>query len=216
MLKKIKLGLSLIKYGFRPKTNIILCIVLVLVGVIVEIVTKGTNMIGAFYMLLPVIFVYQMIVSMDLSTLVQTSKLKKSLQTTVPAITSLVIYFVVFTFIAIERIILVNLNPAAESDIVASTLLAMIIMFFAMIYMGICFKYYVVGLIIFIIVVMMATTSSQVFFAYNDAPIGIGVTIAIGYVVVAVGALAMYGMSCLFYRKELSKFAFKGIMGKIQ
>lgn len=216
MLKNIKLGLSLIKYGFRPKSNIIMCIIIVLIGLVVEFATKGTNMIGAFYMLITAVFVYQMIVSMDLSTLVQTSKLKKSLQTTIPVATSFCIYFVVFTVIAIERIILVKMNPALEADLVASTLMALVTMFFAMVYMGICFKYFITGLVLFIAVVMVVSGGSTYFLLEHTLPFGIGTAIAISYVAIILGALAQYALSSMFYRKELSKFAFKGLLGKIQ
>ena len=45
---------------------------------------------------------------------------------------------------------------------------------------------------------------------------GIGATIGIGYALIIVGALIQYLLSCIFYKKEMSKFAFKGLLGRMQ
>ena len=37
MFKKIKLGLTLVKYGFRPGTNLVMCILFLAIGVVLEL-----------------------------------------------------------------------------------------------------------------------------------------------------------------------------------
>ena len=61
MFKKIKLGLTLVKYGFRPGINLEMCILFLAIGVVLEISSKGTNIIGAFYFLLTGVYIYHMI-----------------------------------------------------------------------------------------------------------------------------------------------------------
>ena len=67
MFKKIKLGLTLVKYGFRPGINLEMCILFLAIGVVLEISSKGTNIIGAFYFLLTGVYIYHMIESMSIS-----------------------------------------------------------------------------------------------------------------------------------------------------
>lgn len=52
-----------------------------------------------------------MIESMSISKMVQTSKMKKALQTTVPTATSTLLYLVIFTCVVIEKAILIHNYP---------------------------------------------------------------------------------------------------------
>ena len=83
MFKQIKFGLSLVKYGFKLKSNIAMLVFFLIIGFIVEIGSKGTNLIGGVYFMLIGLFAFQLIMSLTLSNFIQTSPAKKRLQITI-------------------------------------------------------------------------------------------------------------------------------------
>ena len=200
MFKKIKLGLTLVKYGFRPGTNLVMCILFLAIGVVLEISSKGTNIIGAFYFLLIGVYIYHMIESMSISKMVQTSKMKKALQTTVPTATSTLLYLVIFTCVVIEKAILILVAYQVT----------------AMLYIGLCYKYFVAATICFFAVIMGLTAGAHILSRNNHLSLSFPVEVIIGYIAIIVAAVLEYLISTLIYKKELSKFAFKGVFGKLK
>lgn len=216
MLKKIKLGLSLVKYGFRPGTNLTMCILFIIIGLVVEVASKGTNIIGGFYVLLTGMFVYQMIISMDLSCFVQTTKMKKALQTTVPVVTGTLLYLVIYTLLVIEKAILIKAYPENVNNLLGSSVLLIVLLFGAMVYTGFCYKYFVGGTIFYVIYVMVSMPTVEVLVGRNIiTPTFLGIVI-FGYAAILLGGVVEYLLSCALYKKDISKFAFRGIFGKIQ
>ena len=52
MLKDVKLGFQLLKYSYRLNSNIMISGAILLIGVLVEILSKGTSLIGGVYFML--------------------------------------------------------------------------------------------------------------------------------------------------------------------
>jgi len=220
MLKQVKLGYQLLRYGLKFKYTMIMMAVIMLIGLVVEFLSAGTNMIGAFYFMLIGMIAYQMNVSMDVATFVQVSPMKKALQTTVPVITSSILYLVMFTLIVIEKAVLIHLHPENVANIMVPFITMILTMFCAMLYTAICFKFYAVGFVLFMALVM-ANSFLCTFFAdeISASPLcanGILPLALLGYVVLIIGIVLEYALSCAFYKKGLSEFAFKGFSGKIR
>lgn len=160
-------------------------------------------------------FAYQMIVSMDISGMVQSSAMKKRLQINLPVFVSTVLYIILYTVLVIERVILVHFNPQ-DKDMLMFNLFTIVMMLFIMfIFSAICYKYFVAGFIIFL-ALMMGTT-----FGLNEVctrggyeficNMGFGTFIIIGYIAILAGGAIEYLIGKLLYRKQLSEFAFRGI-----
>lgn len=49
MLKDIKLGFKLLKYGYKLKLNVILLALFAIIGIASDIMSKGTSIIGGVY-----------------------------------------------------------------------------------------------------------------------------------------------------------------------
>ena len=209
MFKKIKLGLTLVKYGFRPGINLEMCILFLAIGVVLEISSKGTNIIGAFYFLLTGVYIYHMIESMSISKMVQTSKMKKALQTTVPTATSTLLYLVIFTCVVIEKAILIHNYPENTQIYLETLLIIVAYQVTAMLYIGLCYKY-------FFAVIMGLTAGAHILSRNNHLSLSFPVEVIIGYIAIIVAAVLEYLISTLIYKKELSKFAFKGVFGKLK
>ena len=216
MFKKIKLGLTLVKYGFRPGINLEMCILFLAIGVVLEISSKGTNIIGAFYFLLTGVYIYHMIEYMSISKMVQTSKMKKALQTTVPTATSTLLYLVIFTCVVIEKAILIHNYPENTQIYLETLLIIVAYQVTAMLYIGLCYKYFVAATICFFAVIMGLTAGAHILSRNNHLSLSFPVEVIIGYIAIIVAAVLEYLISTLIYKKELSKFAFKGVFGKLK
>lgn len=216
MFKQIKFGLSLVKYGFKLKSNIAMLVFFLIIGFIMEIASKGTNLIGGVYFMLIGLFAFQLIMSLTLSNFIQTSPAKKRLQITIPTETSTLIYLVIFTLLLIERVILIRIYPELQDEICCTLFSTIIFLLIAIAYSGICYKYFIVATVIF--VASIFTLFPCFDFLYNniignfDLNVRLLVIGIIGYVAIILGGFIEYGLGCLLYKKPLSEFAFKGIM----
>lgn len=209
------LGMKLIRYGFRPKMNLGLCLFFIIIGVVVEIGSKGTEFLGIFYMLLSGLYAFQMIISMDISTFVQTSKMKRALQTSVPIITGAMVSFIVYTFIVIERLILASIYPEESVAIINSLFMAILLVGITLIYEGICYKFFGLATGLMIVAVFGVIGFCNIVLGDTAVPISTGAIVAIGYGVIVVFGIIAYLLCRALYKVELSKLAFKGILGKL-
>lgn len=212
MLKEIKLGFKLIKYSYKLKMNIGMLILFLAIGVFSEVMTKGTSLIGGVYLMIGGMFAYQMVMSMDVSLMIQSTAMKKKLQIYIPAMVSFIIYVAIFTFLVIEKVILMQ-NYAAETFEFVNTLLWIeMIMASVYIYTSICYKFFVLGFIVFMAIDMsmfMGLLTSGIMAAMEKLPFG--VIVVIGYAIIILGTLLVVGVGNLLYKKPLSEFAFRGI-----
>lgn len=215
MLKDLKMGFRLIKYGYRIKMNVIFMLVILAVGIVVEITSEGTSFLGGFYLMLTGMFAYQMIISMDISEMVQTSAMKRRLQVDLPVVASTVVYLAAYTFLLVERVILIHQNPQAKEEALY-TLFAIVLMMVAIyVFTAICYKYFVAGFIVFLILFMGIDAGALILWDNGIGQwlcqIGLGWLAVLGYVVVLLGGGLEYLLGSLLYRKPLSEFAFRGI-----
>ena len=90
MLKDIKLGFKLLKYGYKLKLNIFMLAFFAIFGIASDIMSKGTSIIGGIYIMMCGMFTFQLIMSMDVSELIQSTSLKKKLQIYIPVLSSTV------------------------------------------------------------------------------------------------------------------------------
>ena len=118
MLKDIKLGFKLLRYGYKLKLNVIMLVFLAVIGIASDIMSKGTTIIGGIYFMMSGMFTFQLIMSMDVSELIQSTSLKKKLQIYIPVMSSTVINLVIFTFLVVERVILIQYGVADKTQLI--------------------------------------------------------------------------------------------------
>lgn len=212
MLKDIKLGFKLLKYSYKLKMNAGMLILFLAIGVASEVMTKGTSIIGGVYFMLCGMFAYQMVMSMDVSQMIQSTSMKKKLQIYIPAMVSFIIYMVVYTFIVVERIILIQ-NHVADAGELSYTLFSIdIVMISVFLFTSICYKYFILGFIVFMAIFMSSYTAlmvSGVMAVMEKLPFAANVVI--GYAIIILGTAFLIGMGRLLYKKPLSEFAFRGL-----
>ena len=215
MLKGLKMGFQLMKYGYKIKMNVIMMIVILAFGIVAEISSKGTSFLGGFYLMMTGMFAYQLIMSMDISEMVQSSAAKRKLQVGLPVVASTVVYLASYTFLLVERVILIHQNPQSKEELLYTLFTILLIMITVYIFSSICYKYFVAGFILFLILFIAVDTGAVIL--WNNGigawlcQIGLGWLAVLGYAVVLLGGGIEYLLGSLLYRKPLSEFAFRGI-----
>lgn len=206
MLRDIVIGFKLIKHSNTRKIiALFLCI-----GVIVEISGRGLNFLGGFYIAASILCIYEQVEKVAVFTLVQSSGLKKALQTVIPVVTSFVLEIFLFTLLLIERIILINMYPENRAELLKSLFMVIVILLLCVIYCTICLKFYVVSTVIFVFMAgaLSAIGNMELFRNSMSLPL----LAAIGYITIVVGAASQYLISNLMYKYSFSKFVFRRLV----
>ena len=191
MLKDIKLGFKLLRYGYKLKLNVIMHVFFAVFGIASDIMSKGTTIVGGIYFMMSGMFTFQLIMSMDVSELIQSTSLKKKLQIYIPVMSSTVINLVVFTFLVIERVILIQNSVADKKQLIFTLFTLDVELLTVYLYTSICYKYYVLGFIVFMVLFMGVFTvfSGAAFVPVSNAvfKLGLPVVALLGYIAILAG-----------------------------
>jgi hypothetical protein len=206
MLKDIKLGFKLLRYGYKLKLNVIMLVFFAIFGIASEIFSKGTSIIGGVYFMMSGMFTFQLIMSMDVSELIQSTSLKKKLQIYIPVLASTVINLILFTVFVVERVVLIQMGVADKTQIIYTLFMLDVILLITYLYTSICYKYFVLGFILFMVAFMAAFMG----FADTIAALGLPVIALFGYIAIFAGGALEILIGELLYKKPLSEFAFRG------
>ena len=205
MLKDIKLGFKLLRYGYKLKLNVIMFVFFAVIGIASDIMSKGTSIIGGVYFMMCGMFTFQLIMSMDVS---------EKLQIYIPVMSSTVINLVVFTFLVIERVILIQNSVADKKQLIFTLFTLDVELLTVYLYTSICYKYYVLGFIVFMVLFMGVFTvfSGAAFVPVSNAvfKLGLPVVALLGYIAILAGGAFEILIGELLYKKPLSEFAFRG------
>lgn len=208
-----KIGLTLTKYGIKAKMQFAMATLFFIIGVIVDIFSNGSSYIGGFYVVLSGMFIFQSIISIDASTLIQSSGYKKKIQVAYPYYAIIPIVTVFYTIIVIVHAKMAGstmggLTVEENYNRQVVYLFAMnALLFVTLVYFGVCYKYFIVGMILLLIAVLplsMATFAEE---EWICAHFTLSQVIIIGYVLMIVGFIVSILISKLLYRKPLSKVA---------
>lgn len=214
MLKDIKLGFKLLKYGYKLKLNVIMLVFFAIFGIASEIFSKETSIIGGVYFMMSGMFTFQLIMSMDVSELIQSTSLKKKLQIYIPVLASTVINLILFTIFVVERVVLIQMGVADKTQIIYTLFMLDVILLITYLYTSICYKYFVLGFILFMVMFMAAfmalDNSAFMGFADTIAALGLPVIALFGYIAIFAGGALEILIGELLYKKPLSEFAFRG------
>ncbi|MCI1769983.1 MAG: hypothetical protein LKM40_07580 [Mageeibacillus sp.] len=210
MLRDIVIGFKLIKHSNTRKIDILIIALFLCIGVIVEISSRGLNFLGGFYIAASILCIYEQVEKVAVFTLVQSSGLKKALQTVIPVVTSFVLEIFLFTLLLIERIILINMYPENRAELLKSLFMVIVILLLCVIYCTICLKFYVVSTVIFVFMAgaLSAIGNMELFRNSMSLPL----LAAIGYITIVVGAASQYLISNLMYKYSFSKFVFRRLV----
>lgn len=207
----------MIKYGLSLKGNIVCMILILGVGVGVEILSRGDNFLGAFYLMLTGLFPVQLITSVGLSTMVQTSKYKKKLQTLIPVMTGTVCWLIMYTIVVAIRMFFLYQNPEDSIELLGGLIMIAAGVFLVMIFAGFSFKHFVIS-ILFLVVTLVPVAGFYEFLTvvleYAALNFPVWPAVLGGYVLILLGGVLEYLITLGTYKTELSRYAFGSALKK--
>ncbi|MCR4791832.1 MAG: hypothetical protein K5871_03720 [Lachnospiraceae bacterium] len=212
MLEEFKNAYKLVQYGLKIKTQLGLAALFAVIGIVIEVLGQGEVPTGSFYIVLSGMFIYQLIISVDISTLVQSSPYKKKIQCSYPLIATAPWVFLTLTILTVIHAIYVSQSPEKYLVMCRMTMLLGSLLFILMVYFGLAYKYFIASTILMFISVFF-----PIFIFQNETITGkyftnFGVCVFLAYLLTTIGTFLCWLICRLTYRKELSKLAFKAAL----
>ena len=182
MLKDIKLGFKLLRYGYKLKLNVIMFVFFAVIGIASDIMSKGTSIIGGVYFMMCGMFTFQLIMSMDVSELIQSILIQNSVADKKQLI------FTLFT-LDVELLTVYLYTSICYKYYVLGFIVFMVL------FMGV-----------------FTVFSGAAFVPVSNAvfKLGLPVVALLGYIAIFAGGALEILIGELLYKKPLSEFAFRG------
>jgi hypothetical protein len=168
---------------------------------------------GGLYIVMGGMFGYQIFISLDVSTLVQTSPYKRKLQTSIPLLSMAPLVYLTYTIIAVVW-------GCRGSDMVGAPFGLLLLAGTAsilIVYLAVVYKFFWIMILMFAIVFGVGTgagMSAGQGAGMTQLPFGYPAAVLLGYVMITAAHFLAYGISLLLYKREFSKYAFGAAMRK--
>lgn len=226
MLKDLKLGFKIVKYGLQYKMMLGLMIAFIAIGVIFELFS-GQNNLGGLYMIIASVYWYQLIITPGISASILASPKKKSLQTSTPSMVMGICSVLGFTlYLVCKYLRLTVFHPASATPEVIKAeitriLITAIIAFAMMAYSGAAYKKFIASLVVVLIFFLPI-----IMFSMNDyLPVlmferlgldkmPLSVTIIISYVLLVLGALSSYLLSLALFKYDFDPKTYRSALSR--
>ena len=203
--------LKLCKYSFKFKTNMIFLILFFAIGVINEVVTGGTEYLGGFYIVLTSIYMFQFIMSLSMSDMIQASGIGRKIHLDVPVMLNVMLSTVLYTLLVVYRLCMAKMHPENATQI-ATSLMTIDIMFFVLfIYTGFVYKFFLASVLVFAFTFAFVIGGANLLRFIPGLQITMPLAIITGYAAIVFGAILQYLICRALVDKPISQRAFRGI-----
>ncbi len=213
MIRDLRTGLKLMRYAYGVKTNLTQAGVVLAMGLLYNLGEGGIgNGFGNMFFMSMAIIPVQLCYSLSVSDFVKTSPMRKRMQTSVPVL----IHCFIAALIYLAEVLLFGLvclgNPELERDMCRNILSLAVMAAAMMLYLGICYKFYLVSsvfLILFLSTWFLGGLSVGKYFLdfFSRSESSFRSAALLGLGIVALGGAAEYLGTLLVYRAPLSKMA---------
>ncbi len=225
MINDLKLGFKVIPYGLNFKGSIFSFLLFMVLGFVMEVSTPDMGL-GGLYIGMGSMLVIQLIHSICVSTMVQTSPYKKKLQTVIPSIIGGGYLLVANTVGLIAKWIGFQSNNMrngirfdGENAFAHMVLFSSLMMIVVMLYMGAALKCFWPATVIFFIVFVGLYASTTVSVAIGETGVislPVEAAILISYVSIVLGSVLMYWIFKAMYKMEYSKITFDAALKRVK
>jgi len=218
MINDLKLGIKSLRFAHGRIANSIGGLVLFVSGLGVLIAgakSTVTAFFGGYFLMCAGMFLTQMIYSLNVTGLVQSSPAKKKLQTSVPAVVSFTSMVLIYLIIILIRGLTVLQYPQMTNEVCSSLIIHALVMVVVMVYEAVAYKYFFMSIVMFFFIYFSIYSMEEGLSHLLDFSawgiLGSGsaffAAVAIGMLILVLGGLAQYLISLLVYRVPLSKMA---------
>ena len=214
MKEQLSKGWKLRGYGLGVKTQRAFCIIFLIAGTLLKLFPLETEYmaidVGAVFLFCSAMFPAQLVMSLDMSQMVQASPYKKKLQTSIPAKMTTVGILIMFGWSMFLQVISCMISGKNFADQGVKLLMTGMWAFVILLFTGICYKFFVVSMIVMYIFIFGAGMLLEIglLFFIPKGFIHPLVAIVEDIALILIGGVIQYGLMRLFYKYPLSKAAF--------
>lgn len=212
MIKEIKTSFQLIRYGYGLKSSIFLTVAFLCLAFLLAVASGGNlnqnSWMESYFILITVLWPLQVLYSTGASKMVQSSVWKKKLETSMPVLTSVVSFLLMYLVVLGLKAMQLGLGWRNTETIVHELVLDAALILLLMLYSAVAYKLFVLSFVLFMISFFGFTIISNMLYStgfFVEIPLWAGV--ALGFLAIAVGGVLEYGISLLCYRIPFSKNA---------
>lgn len=212
MINDLKLGMKMLRYGDHMILQVIAIAVTWFLGLVMNVSIKLLGLIeipfGAVLMVIAFMFPAQILYSLSVSNLVQSSPAKKRMQTTIPAVVTLAGLLGNYLACLVINLIFMAGHPERVDAICGETLMGAVFAAFTMIVLGVAYKYFWMSVLFGFVVYFYVRYGFEINLDMGVSGGGAyALAAAAGFVLLLLGSLGQYGLSLLFYKAPMSKYA---------
>ena len=214
MKEQLSKGWKLRGYGLGAKTQRAFCIIFLIVGTLFKLSPLETEYmgidVGAVFLFSSAMFPAQLVMSLNMSQMVQASPYKKKLQTSIPAKMTTAGVMIMLGGSIFRQVISCMISGKNFADQGVKLLMTGMWAFVILLFTGVCYKFFVVSMIVMYIFIFGAGMPLEIglHFFIPKGFIHPLVAIVADIVLVLTGGVIQYGLMKLFYKFPLSKAAF--------
>ena len=213
-------GWKLARYGLNFKLQLVFMIVFFVLGTVATIETENTIGVldsGTVFLLCTAMFPAQMLLSLDITELAQTSPYKKKIQTDMPALITVAGTYLMFIWNLILLAVSCGIRGISYADMSWRILLVGIWAVIILLFNGFCYKHFILSLVALYMVAFgggFAVGIGQMVGKIGNISLNPVLSILISTVLILIGGALEYALTLLFYKQPLSKMAFGALAKK--
>lgn len=206
MIENVKLIFALQKFGFQRRLQLGSMVIFYLIGVVIELATRGIFWLGMFFMMMAPMYMMQVIYSMCMSTLVTASPYGKRIQTSIASCGDLIFSLVSTTIIVIMKAVEVALYPQQKDVLISVFVILSVMMLVLHIYIAFVYKFYVLSIVLLFVIIwpisfyMGYSVSGPSSFSLPTIPVSFAGAVLIAYASTLIGVGLQCVLAKLIYR----------------
>lgn len=207
--------MKMLRYGSGLVSMTVCCSIFLVLGLLMTIGFAVLGVAGGpgdVFLIIVVMFPTQVIYTLSISNLVQSSPAKKRMQTSVPATVDCFNMMILYLVNALCKGIVMTRHPELVGTICVEMVTLAGFAAFIMLYMGVGYKYFWTGIVPCIIVYYFTYSRLDAvnkirFGIFGNSAGSFALALVIGLVIIVLGGFGQYGLSLLVYKAPMSKYA---------
>lgn len=215
MMNNFKLGIKMLRYGSGLVSMMVCGVIFFVLGLLIYIWDKtfeNAGLSGDVLMMVLVMFPAQIIYSLSVSNLVQSSPVKKRMQTSVPATVTCFCVIALYLLLSLINGIMIIRHPEYIRAICVETVTMAVFVAFIMISIAVAYKHFwmsfIAGFAVYYMISARMTIVEKFQFEIFGSNAGsFALALVIGLIIIVLGGFGQYGVSLLVYKAPMSKYA---------
>lgn len=215
-MNDLKKSLKLITYSVGVKRQFAMVAIFLVVGIIIEIVTKCSNVLGGFYIALVGAVPGQMVLLVTVPNAVKASPYYHKITVQMSAVLNFLFELFCYTIVVVIHGIYAAANPESADVSMDIVFIVGMVVFITQVLYPMMYKHYWITFFVLLIAVMgLFAPLGQFIYGYQSMHLPMPVYVLGGYGLVVLGMLGSMLVNHIFYKHELDPMTYKSMMKKI-